>query len=433
MKNKFIKIKQLFAFVLSLSLCMTLLSACGDESASTATSAAATTKKMTPHEATQEQKDTILAVRQQATEGMVNTTVDQKFVSTNYMLTGLVNTDCVMDENENGLIISVPSGNAAIQINFVPGIQNATTAVNNLQTLVTQNYSQEGTGGTFQTSLLGYNATVIPFTANLDNQIVNGFASAFIANQSLYSINLFYYSTASANELELISKVLPSLQIIKPTSVDNSTKKASYTDPYASYKSYDPYLYYYISGEWTYDDYLAAFNAYYDSIDIALWEELPYEYYSWYEGDYSGYTEEDFAADWDYYDEDDYWSWGWDEAEDWAFYDEYADYYSEDYYDDLTNYYEEYEDYAVDYTADEAFEFSDDFDSTWEDVELTTYDESAYEYDDYYDDYYYGGEDTSYDDTSYDDTSYDDTSYDDTSYDDTSYDDTSYDDGGYDE
>ncbi len=428
MKNKFKKMKQFFALVLSISLCIGMITACGDESestASTSSTSSGTTQEMKPHEATQEQKDLIMGVRQQATEGKVQTTVDQKFVNADYMLTGLINTDCVMTEDENGLMISVPSGNAAIQVFIVTGVQNATTAANNLQTLVTQNYSQEGTGGTFQTSLLGYNATVVPFTANLDGQIVNGFSSVFVANQSLYSLNLLYYSTASENELDLLSKVLPSLQIIKPTSVDNSTKKASYTDPYASYKTYDPYLYYYISGEWTYDDYLAAFNSYYDTIDVSLWEDLPYNYYSWYEGDYSGYTEADFAADWDYYDEDDYWSWGWDETDDWAFYDEYADYYSEDYYDELGYYYDEYADYDVDYTADETYEFTDDFDSTWEDVDLTVYDESEYAYDDYYDDYYYS-DDTSYDDTSYDDTSYDDTSYDDTSYDDTSYDDTSY-------
>jgi DNA-directed RNA polymerase subunit beta' len=417
MRKIFKKSKSFMVLALIITLSTGLISACGGGDGA-ATSTSATAKKMTPHEATQEQKDVILGLHQQAAEGKVTTTVDQKFVNTNYMLTGLVNTDCMISENENGLIISVPSGNAAIQINLVPGIQNSTTAVNNLQQLVTTNYSQEGTGGTFQASLMGYNATIIPFTANVDNQIVNGFASAFIANQSLYSVNLLYYSTASQNELDLISKVLPSLQVIKPKSVDTNTKKATYTDPYASYKTYDPYLYYYISGEWAYEDYLAAFNAYYDAIDLATWDSLPYEYYNWYEGDYNGYTAEDFAADWDYYDDEDYWSWGWDEADDWAFYDEYADYYSEDYYDQLGNYFEENSDYDAEYTADESFDFSGDFDTTWEDVDLSSYDESSYEYNDYYDDYYYGGDDSSSDDSSYDDGASDDGGYDDTSYDD---------------
>jgi hypothetical protein len=393
MKKIFKNIKQLFTLAISISLCVTMLASCGDTSDSTTstTSSDAAVQTMTPHEATQEQKDVIIGMRQQAAEGKVITTVDQKFVNTNYMVTGLINTDCIVTEDStNGLLISVPSGNAVIQINLVPGVQNYTAAVNGMQEIITTNYSQEGTGGSFEASLLGYNATVIPFTANMDNQIVNGFTSVFIANQSLYSLSLLYYSTASTNELELLQNVIPSLQIIKPTTVDDSTKVATYTDPYASYKTYDPFLYYYISGEWTYEEYLAAFNEYYYGIDISSWENLPYSYYSWYEGDYSAYTADAFVADWDYYGEDDYWSWGWDETDDWSFYDEYADYYSEDYYDELGYYYDEYADYDVDYTADEQFEFTEDFDSTWEDVELQSYEEVDYEYDDYYDDYYYG-------------------------------------------
>lgn len=386
------KIAKMFASAMSILLCIAMLTACGEK---TDSSSSAKTKAIVPHEATQEQIDMIIGERQQALEGkVISSKVDQKFVNTNYMLTGLVNSDCtIIEDAENGLLITVPSENAAIQINLVPGIQNAAKAVSNLQQLITTNYSQEGTGGTFQSSLLGYNATIIPFSANVDNEVINGFASAFIANQSLYTLNLLYYSTATDNELELLQKIIPSLQIIKPAAVDTSTKKATYADPYASYKTYDPYLYYYVSGECTYDDYLAAFTDYYASIDISSWDSLPYEYYTWYDGDYSTYTEEDYVADWDYYDEEDYWSWGWDEEDDWAFYDEYEDYYSDDYYDELDNYYEEADYEYEDYTADEEFEFTDDFDSTWEDVDLGSYEESDYEYEDYYDDFYYESDD----------------------------------------
>ncbi len=406
------------------------LTACGESDSGSTSEQVQTesaSKKIVPHEATQEQADMILAERQQAVEGKVlSSKVDQKFVNKDFMVTGLVNTDCSMAVDENGLSISVPSGNAAIFVSVTPGIQNATRAASSLQDYVTANYSQEGTGGTYTGTVFGYNATVIPFTTNLDNQIVNGFASVFIANQSLYRVSFLYYSTASQNELDLMSKVFPSIQIIKPVKVDNSSKKAVYTDPYAGYKVYDPYLYYYISGAMAYEDYLAAFEDYYSYFDLAMWDAMPYDFYSWYDGTYDGYTEEDFIADYNYYDDEDYWNWGWDDDTDWTFYDAYQDYYDAAYYSELEDYYATYGDDIADYSIGEEADFSDEYGDTWQDIDLSGYEESDYEYADYYDDYY-SSDDSSYDDSG-DDGGYDD-SYDD-SYDDGGGYDDSYDDGG---
>lgn len=394
MRQKSNDSRRIFASTVSVLLCAVLLASCGGK-ASSSQPANAQAKKITVHEATPEQATKIKGFYEQAKVGkVIASKVDQKFVSAKYMVTGLVNSDCQVSETaDTGLLIATVSGNAAISVNMIPGVQSTKKAVENLQQGITAAYSQEGTGGTFEGMLLGYKSTIIPFVGKQGEEAVNGFASAFIANQSLYSVNCMLNAAATKNELDLMEKIIASLQILKPEKTDNTAKTATYVDPYASYKTYDPYLYAYVLGQMAYDEYEKAFNEYYATIDIATWDDLPYDYYSWYEGDYSAWNEEgDYVADWDYYDDDDYWSWGWDEDTDWSFYDTYADYYSEEAYDSLTNFYDDSANYDDTYTANEEWDFGEEFDNTWEDYDTDSYEETSYEYDDYYDDYYYGDE-----------------------------------------
>ena len=305
-------------------------------------------------------------------------TVDKKFVSRNYMLTTLVNSDTTIKEDQS--VLSFTTQNAAVNICLEPGVQNLAESAKYFQSAIPTHYTDGQAGDISDGYLFGYRAKLMLFSCTYNGTPCEGLMALCVANQSLYSMSFIINGLTSDDEFELMKQIISNILLLAPTSVDSGAHTAQYTDPYSNYEYYDDGADYY---------------------DIEEWYFLPYECYAWFEVDYSAYDETLFAPDWDYYaDDSTYWDWGWDASDEWYFYDTY-----EDYYDIET--YETEEDYYTDY----------DYDS---------YDVWASEDFDYYDD-------GSYDDGSYDDGSYDDGSYDDGSYDDGSYDDGSYDDGYYDD
>lgn len=259
--------------------------------------------------------------------------IDTKFVSKDYMLTTLTNSDCTITEDETGL--NFYTENSAINVSITPGIQNLASISTYMQASVPSFFADGQAGEISDGYLFGYRAKLIDFTCTIDGVPCEGMLALSIVNQSLYMMSILVNEQTTPQELELMQATISNMVILSPTSVDSATQQATYTDPYADYTNY-----------YSDDDYY----------DISTWYYLPYEYYAWCQLDYATWTDPTlFEPDWDYYsDENTYWTWGWDGESYWAFYDEYSNYYDEYYYEEQTDYYEDYDpdNYDVWYEVD---------------------------------------------------------------------------------
>jgi hypothetical protein len=293
--------------------------------------------------------------------GSVSSTLDTKYVSKDYMLTTLVNSDCTITEDTDGLSFSTT--NTLVNISVTPGVQNLSKAAVNMQSLVPSYFTDGQAGEISDGYLFGYRAKLFMMSCTYNDMQCNGMMVLSVINQSLYMMTVVIDEQATTDEFELMKNVISSIVVLAPLSVDSETHTAQYSDPYEDYTNF-------------YSDY--------DYYDISFWYYLPYEYYAWCDVDYSAWSDETlFEPDWNYYpDENDYWDWGWDTEDDWIFYDDYYAYYEQDYYETQVDYYYDYDEYY------------DVWDSDFGDYDI---------YVDYSDDGYY--DDGSDDDGSYDDGS----------------------------
>jgi len=276
-----------------------------------------------------------------AAAGEVNTSLDSKYVSKDYMVTMLLNADCVVKEDKKAIVIATPSEKSMVVLKLYPGVQNLAAAANNVQAGILSNYENGQAGQISDGYMFGQRAKLVPFTCTNQGTPVEGLATATIANQSLYTLTVVFDSKVSQSERDLVQNVIDSMKVIVPEKVDQKTKKAVYKDPYAQYTVY--------------------YGEHYDWYEINEWDVLPYYYYAWWDGDYSAWNDPAyFQPDYDYYaDDTGYWSWGWDEEDEWAFYSTYADYYDYAYYEELP-------DYSEDFSYDEAYDPWTDVEEEWQ-------------------------------------------------------------------
>ena len=302
-----------------------------------------------------------------AAEGEVNTTLDSKYVSKDYMIAMKVNADCIVEEDKEAITIKTPSMKSLLVLKIYPGVQNLQASANNLAASIATNYTDGQAGQMTDGFMFGQRAKLVPFTCTSDGETFVGLSVATIANQSLYTLTVIFDGEVSESDLTLMQNVISGMVVLQPDVVDPATKKAAYKDPYPELDVY--------------------YGEYFDWYDIAAWEYLPYEYYAWWDGDYSAWDDAFyFEPDYNYYDDGSfYWSWGWDEEADWIFYDAYADYYDMAYYEALNSYYDDW---------DDEYDPWSDVTAEWEDPSYYAEDDEYYEEDnsDYYEeddsDYY---------------------------------------------
>lgn len=362
-----------------------------------------------------------------------STQVSELYQSQSLMMEMLVNDSCVIEDTGDTIVISTPDGLASVSVSFMPGIQNLGMAAELIpQVLIASGvYPGEVKEGilfgaranhcTFFAPEEEASAEVIDTAATQETGEVQGaetggygiFATSII-NSSLYMVSVGFEAGCTDEDAELILNVFSSMNVLKPVTVDVSTKEATYQTKYpeakpakATKKTYQPVT------EWIYP---------------------PYYYYGWYSDfDYSVYPSMFYEPDWDYYLDGAWWSWDWDDSGYWGFYDEYSDWYAESYYNGYDYYYDydpysdpgDYYDYYYDYDPySDPGDYYDDYDPYSDPGDYYDDYDPYSDPGDYYDDYdYYSDPGDYYDDYDY---SYDDYSYD--SYDDYSYD--SYDDYG---
>jgi len=308
------------------------------------------------------------------TAGSVSEVADQYYLNDKLMIEMLINNDVTVKDAADGFVIGTKTGKTSMSVNFRPGIQNLNAAGDMLRDAVKQAHPKAQLEEMQDSSLFGVRAKScrFAFAADKEGETFKGTAAAAIVNQSFYNLILIIDPQASQNEIQLMNKVMASINILRPAAVDEGSKTAKYESQYQEKiqkKEVKP----------------APKSS---KKQVSEWDMLPYAYYSWWSdpGDYYDYPSWYFEPDWDYYgDYDYYWDWGWD-SDDWWFYDEYGDYYDWDYYQDFDDYWYNYE---YDWDDYDYYDWWDD-DGWWDDYDPWSdpgdyYDE--YDYYDYYDDY----------------------------------------------
>jgi len=258
--------------------------------------------------------------------------LDQYYANENFMLEMLVNDFCVINEDGKNLTISTADGNAAIVVSIIPGIQNL-SATGELVSAVVQNaFAGAEVSDIKDANLFGARAKSCDYQVADENGEVSlmGIEAAGIVNQTCYFLNVLMQPGMSQAEGDLIVNVFSSMNVLRPTQVDQTAKEAVYASQYQSQL----------------DSKAVKTSTKSKAKPVNNWSSLPYAFYSWYgdPGDYGGYPAWYFEPDWDYYsDPGDYWDWGWDDGSDWWFYNEYGDYYDYDYYSNYDDYWADYD------------------------------------------------------------------------------------------
>lgn len=253
--------------------------------------------------------------------GVVSTEVGELYQSQTLMMEMLVNEDCVIEDTGDTITIKTPDGFAQAGVSFIPGIQNL-GATAELIPAVLESFNavpQEVKDGVIFGERAKHCTYSIP---DEEGGSVEGFFATVIVNSSLYMLDVEFAKECNDEDAELITNVFTSMNVLKPASVNQETKTATYETKYPEAKPAK-----------------AAATTYKPVVE---WVYLPYYYYAWdYGFDYSAYDSVFYEPDWNYYTDGNWWSWSWDEGGNWGFYDEYGDWYAEDYY----SYYDDYYDY----------------------------------------------------------------------------------------
>ena len=306
-----------------------------------------------------------------AESGVVSTEVSELYQSQSLMMEMLVNEDCVIEDNGDTIMVRTPDGLTQVGISFIPGIQNleATAA---LIPIVLESFNavpEEIEDGV----IFGERAKHCTYSLpDGEGGSTEGFFATVIVNSSLYLLDVEFAMGCTDEDVALITNVFHSVNILKPTSVNQETKTATYETKYPEAKPAK-------SAKKTYKP-------------VVEWVYLPYHYYAWdSDFDYSDYDSIFYEPDWNYYSDGNWWSWSWDEDESWGFYDAYGDWYSEDYY----SYYDDYYDYDPysdpgDYYYEEEYSDPGDYyyEEEYSDPGDYYYEEEYSDPGDYYDDYY---------------------------------------------
>jgi DNA-directed RNA polymerase subunit beta' len=267
--------------------------------------------------------------------GELTSELSQYYVNENFMVEMLVNEYCTIRENGANLTISMTDGHAGIVLSLLPGIQNL-SAAGELSMVAVQNAFQGvEISGISDANLFGARAKKCEYQlVGEDGNIeLMGIEAAGIVNQSCYFLNVMMEPGMSEAEGALIVGVFSSMNVLRPSLVDQGEKEAVYTSHYQEQL----------------DSKAVKRAPQAKAKAVNEWKYLPYYYYSgWGDpGDYAYCEQWYFEPDWDYYsDPGDYWDWGWDEDSEWWFYDEYSDYYDYDYYQDYDDYWDDYDPYS---------------------------------------------------------------------------------------
>jgi DNA-directed RNA polymerase subunit beta' len=258
--------------------------------------------------------------------------LDQYYLNDMLMIEMLVNDDVNIQEFDGGLFINTDSEKTMMLIMFKPGLQNLAASGQIARTAVSQSFQDAKVGDLQDGSLFGSRAKYCEFVSVSDEGIpVYGIAAATIANQSFYNVLVAFEEDAPEYEMQLIISVFETINILKPSNVNQNAQTAAYQSQYQAQLN---------SNQVTPSPASSAKKS------VDQWNSLPYEFYSWWgdPGDYGAYPAWCYEPDWDYYsDPGDYWDWGWDDGGDWWFYDEYGDYYDFDYYQDFDDYWDDYD------------------------------------------------------------------------------------------
>ncbi len=104
--------------------------------------------------------------------GSVSSTLDTKYVSKDYMLTTLVNSDCTITEDTDGLSFSTT--NTLVNISVTPGVQNLSKAAANMQSLVPSYFTDGQAGEISDGYLFGYRAKLFMMSCTYNDMQCNG-------------------------------------------------------------------------------------------------------------------------------------------------------------------------------------------------------------------------------------------------------------------
>jgi DNA-directed RNA polymerase subunit beta' len=281
--------------------------------------------------------------------------LDQYYLNDKLMMEMLVNDDVMIQEIDSGLFINTDSEKTMLLIMFKPGIQNLEASGLIARTAVSTSFTNAQASELLDGSLFGSRAKYCEFTADSDEGgTIYGIAASTIANQSFYNVLVAFEEDAPAYEMQLIVSVFGTINILKPTTVNQTAKTAIYNSVYQEQLN---------SRQITQSPAVSSQKP------VSDWSYLPYDFYSWWgdPGDYGMYPSWVYEPDWDFYsDPGDYWDWGWDDYSDWWFYDEYGDYYDYDYYQYFDDYWDDYDPWS---------DYGDYYDDWWSDYDDWDYDE----------------------------------------------------------
>ncbi len=366
---------KIFSILLSFIVIFALLTACSPDAADSGQPQADAVSEPEVRQETEAEP----APSEAAAPADVSPDVNQLYVNQNYMLEMLINDSCtVEDDGAGALTVLVPSQNAALLLNFKPGIQNLAASGNMMHSALAATFPNGQLSDLTDCYFFGERAKKCDFFADMDDGTqMGGVGVTSIVNQSMYYAQVIFADATTANEAALITNVLASMNILRPVAVDANTQKAAYQ---SRYKGVAP-----------------APNYQQEYVPPDEWYYLPYYYYSWWDdyGTYQMYGPEYYEPDWDYYSDGAYWSWGWDTEDDWGFYDDYEDAYGTSAYGACEDYYSDFDPWSD--PGDEGYETGGDLgDYDYYDMEA---DEGGYYEDEYYDD---GGGDY-YEEEYYDD------------------------------